>query len=299
MATPEALGNARTSTAPCFHDDRIWYREEGTNRLMVMLMGDPSKAFNFRDLKTLCTPVRVQGGRYLAFRDENNRLMLASTTPPFMHGQLGNAVCISAPAASGPYLYYQGPGNTLERYRIDRDEHELLVKENCICQPAATDSHPNSIWYLTPENPTKPESPWFDMCEYNPQTKETKRVSMQGDTPVLLVEPGGRFWCHSIGALRFSGLTTQRSGEIIKTLYAGPHADPAQPCLAPYGADKLYYLFMGDLYCIPVGRSITKDAGIHDTTRTKIVTGCATTPDVQPGFVLYGGTDKKIYKLAI
>ena len=111
MATPQQLGTLDTLSAPHLYNGTIWF--QGTdNKLMVMPMDEPSKAFNVGGLKTLSEPVPV-ANRYMSFHGEDNKLMLVTTDPPYLHGQIGVAQCLSAPVPSGPYLYYQGMNNTV------------------------------------------------------------------------------------------------------------------------------------------------------------------------------------------
>jgi hypothetical protein len=150
MATPQQLGTLDTLSAPHLYNGMIWF--QGTdNKLMVMPMDDPSKAFNVGGLKTQSEPVPV-ANRYMAFRGEGDRVMLVTTDPPYVHGQVGSAKCLSAPVPCGPFLYFQGPGNSLSRCRYDHDLLEPILVNGqpvtgCTDRPAISDTHRDRLFY--------------------------------------------------------------------------------------------------------------------------------------------------------
>ena len=284
MAISQQLGTLGTLSTPCFYQGTIWF--QGTdNKLMAMPMDDPSKAFNVGGLKTLSEVAPVQGGRYMAFRGEDDKMMLVTTYPPYLHGQVANEKCLSAPVPCRAYLYYHGLENTLSRRRIDRDKLEVMIVENqqvvdCVERPAISERHPDRLYFKYSKGAVS--------RLYSLNFEEPDTLALESNGSSLYTDPDGNFWCIQDGKLtRFLYSNWQ-------TQYTVAHADPIRPCMAPYGNDNfIYYVLSNDLYRIP------KTATTIDAGRELLANYCATSPDVQPGFVLFGGTDKKIYKLPL
>jgi hypothetical protein len=295
MATPQALGNLKTASTPRYLNGMIWFQEDATNRLMVMPMDDPPKAFNPGGLTTLSEPVLVVGGRYMTFRGEGDKVMMVAVDAPYLHGQLGSETCLSAPVASGIYLYFQGPGNSLIRSRIDRLEHTVLVKDTCAGRPGVAETRAEWLYYLSTDR-------WSDEGEDKDQVHTINVKSLKpgttyiGNSAGLYVAPNLWCWAVTYAKLGYPFEVSDRFGSsqhLMVTAWS-PLADPIRPCMAPYGSDKnIYYVYHNDLYRVPAR------ANVSERDKTLMATGCATSPEVQFGFVLYGGTDKKIYKLAL
>jgi hypothetical protein len=293
MDEPVALGTARTADTPRFHNGMIWYREDGTNRLMAMPMDDPSKAFNPGGLKTLSEPVLVQN-RYITFRGEHDEVMLVTTDAPHLHGRVGTASCLSAPVPNASYLYFQGPGNTLLRSHLHIDECTTLDSHTCAGRPAISEIAPDYVWYMS--TLTRRSSIPRRIFGFDLKTMTAAKTMDVGETSgsILYVSPSNKW----LWLICFGKLIPSFQGNIghYPMLYAlFPNADLIRPATAPYGTDAhslIYYVHNRDLYCVNMA------AEPQDANKELIARGCATSPDVGFGFVLYGGTDKRIYKAA-
>jgi hypothetical protein len=288
LKTPELIGGDHlTTNAVAYHNGMVWFQEYQTNRLMVMPLGKPAEATNPGDLKTLSEPVLVRN-RHIAFRGEDDKLMLVTCAAPNLHGQLGTETCLSAPSFGGGYLYFQCAGNSLTRAAIGRNERNVLAVGHCTGRPAVREMQPDRVWYPSDAH-SSGNSPYLQQIDL--ATLRQGKNHYCHDGADLCMAPDGQLWLIELGLLSYPWVFTNIYGNNEYGTAGKLQADSIRPCV-PHGADRnIYYVFRGDLFrasAIPAS-----------TDWAFLAKGCATSPNVQPGFVLYGGADKKIYKLAI
>jgi hypothetical protein len=293
-------GDLKTSSPLCYHNGMIWFREDQTDRLMVMQEGKPKEAVNPYGLKTLSEPVLVKD-RYIAFRGENDKLMLITCAAPRLYGQLGNETCLSAPIFGGGYLYFQGPANSLVRCGIERDTRDVLVASDCLARPALSPTRPDYVYYLGVSEDLG-EAPrqvnWIDTRTLVAQPVGAKNRTYC-DSTNLFVTAGGMVWTTDRGRPRYL-----KYAEIPQKFYSlqqlATAASPARfSGITPPVNDDAYYIDDRNLLYRLEKRYL--DGPITDG--PSVIGNCGVTPDVHVGnpdaFAIYAGTDKKIYKVYV
>jgi hypothetical protein len=288
LKTPELIGGDHlTTNAVVYNNGMVWFQEYQTNRLMVMPMGKPAEAKNPGGLKTLSEPVPVRN-RHIAFRGEDDKLMLVTCAAPHMYGQLGTETCLSAPSFGGGYLYFQCAGNALARAAVDRNERNVLAVGHCIGRPAVHEMRPDRVWY--PSDARSPDWTTYLQQIELPSLRQGSNYDCENGSG-LCVAPNGQLWLIAMSHLSTTWTFTDIDGNAKYWMSGRLRADPIRPCVPRGTGRDVYYVSRGDLFRALAFRG--------STDWEFLAKGCATSPNVQPGFVLYGGADKKIYKLAI
>ncbi len=270
MATPTKLGDIETAGSPRYHRGMVWFRRSD-DRLTIMPIADPSKAVNPNGIKTLSDPVPLHTGP-VVFRGEGDKLMMMLGNPPYLHGQIGNCITVSAPVPCEQYIYFRSTDNKLQRVKQDGTRLETL-STSCETRPAISSADPNTVYYGSGD-----QMRWLNIASGSVTSSPWGRV----DSETLFKSRDGNVYF-----TRWSHL--YRGGSSTSDI----PADSFAPMTRAQADDSMvYYTDRGKLCRVP--NSLDKSK-----IETLLESGARSAVDAQAGFVLYAGTDHKIYKLAV
>jgi hypothetical protein len=180
---------------------------------------------------------------------------------------------VSTPVPCDQYIYFRSMDNTLQRVRHDGSRLETLTT-GCESRPAISSADPNTVYYYGARS---------QLCWLNVATKSMTHStyeSLDGDT--LFKSRDGNVYFTRWGRLYHAPMG---NSDVI--------ADTFTPTTRANAEDSMvYYTDRGKLCRVPNSLDKSKIEVLLES-------GARSAVDAQQGFVLYTGTDHKIYKLAV